>query len=126
MKTLIVAAALAALPFLPAHAAPGCSISPITGMLSPEGATASMQATAGKPCGARLWVQPGVIPYNALRASRRPQHGHLTVTDPTQFTYTPDADYRGPDSFEIIARGNDRGASQVTGTLKVNVTVNGR
>jgi hypothetical protein len=124
MMRLALTAVLTAFPLLPAAAAPGCTISPITGMMTPAGATVSMQVTAGsKPCGAKLWVQPGVIPYTALRATRQPLHGHLVVSDPTQFSYAPDADYQGSDTFEILGRGNDRSAGQVTGTLKVNVTV---
>ena len=79
--------------------------------------------TPGQPCGTKLWVQTGVIPFEALRATLRPRHGNLVVSDPTQFSYSPDADYTGADTFEIIARGNNRGGGQVTGTLHVDVTV---
>jgi hypothetical protein len=124
MKRLIVALCLTALPMLPAAAAPACTISPIKGLTDPTGAQVTMTvSTPGRPCGTKLWVQTGVIPFEALRATRQPQHGHLTVSDPTQFSYSPDADYTGSDVFEIIARGNNRGGGQVTGTLHVDVTV---
>jgi hypothetical protein len=125
MIRLIWVAALATLPALPAVAAPGCTISPLNGMQKPGGATVSMQAQAARPCGTKLWVQPGVIPYSDLRATRQPLHGHLTLSEPTQFTYTANGGYQGTDRFEIIGRGNNSGGGQVTGTLTVNVTVAG-
>ena len=123
LTILATALCLAAAPLLPAMAAPGCSLSPINGMMNGAGARATMTATPGRPCGTKLWVQNGVIPYTALRTSLSPQHGHLTVSDPTQFAYTPNADYQGTDQFEIIARGNNRGGAVVTGNLHVDVTV---
>jgi hypothetical protein len=127
MIRLFLAAALATLPVLPATAAPGCTIGPLKGMQSKAGATVSMRvARAGKPCGTKLWVQTGIIPYTALRVARDPQHGNLTVSDPTQFSYTPAAGYQGTDQFEILALGNNSSGSPVTGTLTVNVTVGAR
>jgi hypothetical protein len=124
MQRLIVALCLTALPLLSAAAAPACTISPIKGLTDPTGARVTMDVTTpGRPCGTKLWVQNGVIPFEALRATRQPLHGHLTVSDPTQFSYSPDADYTGTDLFEIIARGNTRSGGQVTGTMRVDVTV---
>ncbi len=124
MKRLTLALCLTALPILSAAAAPSCTVSPIKGLTDPTGARVTMAVTTpGRPCGSKLWVQPGVIPFEALRATLRPQHGTLVVSDPTQFSYSPDADYTGSDVFEIIARGNNRGGGQVTGTMHVDVTV---
>jgi hypothetical protein len=125
MTRLAFATVLAAslLP-LAAAAAPGCTISPVTGLFTPRGAIVTMDVVNnGRPCGELLWVQEGVIPFEALRATREPQHGTLTVSDPTRFSYTPVTNFSGTDTFEILGRGNTKGGAQVTGVLRVTATV---
>ena len=124
MKHLALAAALAAIPLLPAQAAPGCSISPIRTLLVPSGVDATMRVSNnGKPCGQLVWVQPGVIPFTRLEATREPRHGIVSTNDPTQFSYVPNAGYTGPDSFDIIAYGDSAGGAAVTGALRMKVNV---
>jgi gliding motility-associated-like protein len=50
-----------------------------------------------------------------------PSHGSVTVNSTTgDYTYTPDADYNGPDSFTITVSDGNGGSDVVT----VNITVN--
>ncbi len=126
MRRAIMWLVVAAVGFAPlaAAAAAGCRVGPITGLLGANGATVRLRVSDHTPaCGAALWVQPGVIPFTTLQELRRPQHGDLDLTDPTQFRYSPSPGYRGRDSFEIQALGNNAAGAEVTGLLHVNVTV---
>ena len=108
----------------PALAAPGCSIGPIHGLLGSTGASVTMRVSANdQACGSRLWVQNGVIPFTRLEQVKAPQHGELTLDDPTRFVYHPEPSYTGADGFDLLAFGNNRGGSAVTGRLHVTVLV---
>jgi hypothetical protein len=74
-------------------------------------------------CGARLWVENGIIPFTRLQLAKAPEHGNVTLGDSTRFAYHPAPHYRGPDGFDLIAFGNNRGGSAVTGRLHVAVSV---
>ena len=50
----------------------------------------------------------------------QPAHGSLTVNINGTFTYTPDADYNGPDSFEYTIE--DNGLATATATVNITVT----
>jgi hypothetical protein len=77
-------------------------------------------------CGTRLWVEQDVIPFTRLEQVKAPEHGSLTLNDPTRFAYRPKPHYRGPDRFDLIAFGNNRGGPAVTGRLHVAVSVSRR
>lgn len=47
-------------------------------------------------------------------------HGELTLNDDGSFTYTPDADFNGVDSFTYHANDGDADSSTVTVTITVN------
>jgi VCBS repeat-containing protein len=49
-----------------------------------------------------------------------PDHGELTLNADGSFTYTPDADYNGPDSFTY--RANDGSLDSNTATVSLTVT----
>jgi hypothetical protein len=109
---------------LPAIAAPQCSIDAVHGMLRGEGARITMRVSDNdQACGTQLWVQKGVIPFTRLQQVKAPEHGYLTLDDPKRFSYHPEPGYRGPDSFDLVAFGNNRGGSEVTGRLYVTVSV---
>ena len=74
-------------------------------------------------CGTRLWVQRGVIPFTRLEQVKAPEHGQLSLNDPTRFVYHPDPGYRGPDNFGLVAFGNSRTGAAMTGRLHVTVSV---
>ena len=108
----------------PALAAPQCSVNAIHGLLGSKGAWATMRVSDNdQACGTRLWVGNGVTPFSRLKQAKAPEHGKLTLSDPTRFTYHPAPHYRGPDSFDLIAFGNNRDGSAVTGRLHVAVSV---
>ena len=109
---------------VPALAAPRCSIDPIRGLLGSKGARVTMRVSDNdQACGTRLWVRKGSIPFTRLQQVKAPEHGVLTLNDPTRFEYQPESGYRGPDSFEIIAFGDSRGGAAITGHLHVAVSV---
>ena len=49
-----------------------------------------------------------------------PVHGHLTLNANGSFSYTPDADYNGPDAFSYKASDGHDTSNTVTVTLTVN------
>ncbi|WP_346320070.1 Ig-like domain-containing protein, partial [Chitinophaga sp. YIM B06452] len=53
---------------------------------------------------------------------RQPEHGRLTLNANGSFTYTPDADYNGPDYF--IYQACDNAVPSLCDTGRVNITVN--
>ncbi|MGQ0622323.1 MAG: Ig-like domain-containing protein [Panacagrimonas sp.] len=59
---------------------------------------------------------------DALTAARvaEPSHGNLTLNPNGSFSYTPDANYNGPDSFTY--RANDGAANSNTVTVGITVT----
>lgn len=115
---------LACLVAAPALAAPRCSMDAIHGLLGSKGARMTMRVSDNaQACGTRLWVQSGVIPFTRLEQAKAPEHGDLMLDDPTRFIYRPEQGYRGPDSFDLLAFGKDRGGSAVTGRLHVAVSV---
>ncbi len=62
---------------------------------------------------------PGIDPVS------RPAHGQVTLNSDGSFTYTPDANYNGSDSFDY--RACDNGSPQPkcsVETANVNITVN--
>jgi hypothetical protein len=96
----------------------------IHGLLGSKGARVTMRVSDNdQTCETRLWVQKGVIPFTRLEQVKAPEHGALALTDPSRFAYHPEPGYRGPDSFDLIAFGNNRGGSAVTGRLHVAVSV---
>src|SRR5262249_31269611 len=56
---------------------------------------------------------------NAILVSG-PAHGSLSLNPDGSFTYTPNANYNGPDSFSYKA--NDGGADSNVATLSINHT----
>jgi hypothetical protein len=125
--TLSAVAVAGGLLTLPAMAATHCSIGAIHGLLHGDGARVTMRVSDNdQACGAQLWVQKGVIPFTRLQQVKAPEHGDLTLDDPRRFSYRPEPGYRGPDSFDLIAFGNNRGGSEVTGRLHVTVSVSMR
>ncbi len=53
-----------------------------------------------------------------------PSHGSLTLHSDGTYTYTPDANYFGPDSFEFIANDGHGDSNVGTITLDINPSVN--
>lgn len=108
----------------PVMAAAQCSIDPIHDLLGVKGAQVTMRVSDDdQACGTQLWVQEGVIPFTRIEQVKAPAHGDLVFNDPTRFVYHPEQGYRGPDSFDLIAFGDDAGGSAVTGRLHVTVSV---
>ena len=49
-----------------------------------------------------------------------PSHGTLVLKSPGVYTYTPNANYNGPDSFEFVAK-DDLNAQSLPGTISITV-----
>jgi parallel beta-helix repeat protein/VCBS repeat-containing protein len=62
------------------------------------------------------------VENQALTAAKvaDPQHGSVTLNGDGSYTYTPEADYNGPDSFTYKA--NDGSADSNTATVSITVT----
>src|SRR5262249_57269717 len=66
-----------------------------------------------------IGVRAGAVPiFNAVLVSG-PAHGSLTLNADGSFTYTPNADYNGPDSFAY--RANDGAADSNVATVSIAV-----
>ncbi|MBK8577067.1 MAG: cadherin-like domain-containing protein [Candidatus Accumulibacter sp.] len=57
---------------------------------------------------------------NTWALATGPSHGSVVVNADGSFTYTPDADYHGPDSFTYILTDADGDVSTATALLTVN------
>ena len=61
--------------------------------------------------------------YFTFTIVKQPEHGTVTISGNT-YTYTPDTNYEGEDSFEFVA--NDGSADSAPATIHVSVTPNYR
>jgi PKD repeat protein len=61
---------------------------------------------------------PDADPLAAVLAAG-PDHGALVLTADGSFTYTPDADYNGPDAFTYVASDGDLQSADVTVSITV-------
>ena len=74
----------------------------------------------GVGCGAMLDASGAAVPIQEMQLLLRPQHGVVTLTPP-RFTYTPEGDFTGRDSFSLSARGIGRDGRPIE--LRGEVTV---
>src|SRR6185312_9884100 len=88
---------------------------------APSAQNDSFSTTEDKSVGGNVLINDGDVDGDALSAIlvTGPAHGSLTLNADGSFTYTPAADYNGPDSFTYKA--NDGLADSNVATVSINV-----
>jgi VCBS repeat-containing protein len=82
--------------------------------------TVAYQAPTPPPSGVLVNdTDPNGLPLTA-RVVNGPGHGSVTMNPNGSFTYTPAANYTGPDSFTYVASDGEGTSSPATVNLKVN------
>jgi len=86
-------------------------VAPPVRVTTPEDTPVTGMVPGSDPDGDTLEYTPG---------PKGPEHGTVTITPDGKFTYTPDPDYHGPDTFEVVVE--DPHGGKTTTTVTVNVT----